>query len=108
MLNNFTKNYISRVKSTLKLTKYSISLNGVLLLVFIVYCIIYLKTSLFSSTLSTIPFGILVYALVDFLVFSVEFVSREIHLFNLRQKFYQIDVCVGLLRIKINNNNGEY
>ncbi len=76
MLTNFTKNYISRFKIIFKLVKYSISLNLVLSLAFLVYCMINLKTTLFSSTLSTIPFGVLVYVLVDYLAFSVEFVSR--------------------------------
>jgi hypothetical protein len=63
------------------------------------------KTALFSSTLVNLPYGIAVYLIVDFLVYSVEFVSREIHLFSLKQKFYQIDVAVGLLRIKLDQPN---
>ncbi len=105
MLQKFIKSYLLRANEHLKLVKYTLSLNLLLLLGFIIYCMLNTKNALFASTLVHLPYGIGVYMIVDFLVYSVEFVSREINLFSLKQKFYQIDVAVGLLRIKPDQPN---
>ena len=48
LINNLYKTYINRLKSNFKLLKYSLTLNGILLLGFILYCMINFKTTLFS------------------------------------------------------------
>lgn len=104
IVNYFGRKYLTRVKNNLKLYRYVLTMNLAAGFVFVWYCVFALDSVLFKETVWTVPAGVLVVAMVDLLVYAVEFLAREVFLFNLKSEFYQVQVCMALLRLK---NNGS-
>lgn len=71
-------------------------------MVIAIYCIINQNYSLFAQTFYTIPIGAIIFVIADIFVYFVEFISNDISNLSLKQKFYQIPLCITLLRLKSN------
>ncbi len=84
----------------MKLSLYILTLNFLMAFVFVIYCLVNLYNTLFTQVIYTIPAAMVIYYLIDVYVYGIEFLSRDISLFSLKQKFYQVQVCMSLLRLK--------